>query len=168
MRIRWISQRNQGIHFYHPQDNKVFVARGGAFLEEEFISKEFSRSQSHLDEISDTNTPQPDPPSISSPHRDETSQDIVMDDSIQTPGPLRSRHVCSEPERYGYLVSLTEEILLIDKDEPATYSEAMMDLDFEKWLEAMHSELDSMAENQVWALVDLLDGVKPIGCKWIF
>ena len=60
----------------------MFIARGGAFLEEEFVSKEFSMSQSHLDEISYMNIPQPDPPSISSPHGDETSIDFVMDDSI--------------------------------------------------------------------------------------
>jgi hypothetical protein len=25
-----------------------------------------------------------------------------------------------------------------------------------------------MSENQVWDLIDLPDGVKPIGCKWVF
>ena len=32
----------------------------------------------------------------------------------------------------------------------------------------MKSELDSMSENKVWTLADLPDGVKPIGCKWMF
>ena len=32
----------------------------------------------------------------------------------------------------------------------------------------MNSEMDSMYTNQVWTLVDLLKGIKSIGCKWIF
>ena len=32
----------------------------------------------------------------------------------------------------------------------------------------MKSEMDSMYTNQVWTLVDAPEGVKPIGCKWIF
>ena len=32
----------------------------------------------------------------------------------------------------------------------------------------MNSEMESMSENQVWDLIDLPDGVKPIGCKWIY
>ena len=32
----------------------------------------------------------------------------------------------------------------------------------------MKSEMDSMYTNQVWILVDALEGVTPIGCKWIF
>ena len=32
----------------------------------------------------------------------------------------------------------------------------------------MKLELESMYSNSVWQLVDLPEGVKPIGCKWIF
>ncbi|KAL4323760.1 hypothetical protein GQ457_11G033020 [Hibiscus cannabinus] len=39
---------------------------------------------------------------------------------------------------------------------------------FEKWLEAMRSEMDSMLDNQVWTLVEPPEGIKPIGCKWVF
>ena len=28
--------------------------------------------------------------------------------------------------------------------------------------------MNSMASNQVWDLVELFDGVKSIGCKWVF
>jgi hypothetical protein len=43
-----------------------------------------------------------------------------------------------------------------------------MDLDSEKWQVAMRSEIDFVGENQVWNLVDPLDGVRPIECKWIY
>ena len=32
----------------------------------------------------------------------------------------------------------------------------------------MKSEMDSMYQNQVWTLVDIPEGVKPIRCKWVF
>ena len=44
----------------------------------------------------------------------------------------------------------------------------MHDIDSVKWLEAMKCEMDSMYQNQVWDLVDAPEGVKPIGCKWIY
>ncbi|KAK8701343.1 hypothetical protein V6N13_019731 [Hibiscus sabdariffa] len=40
--------------------------------------------------------------------------------------------------------------------------------DSEKSLEAMRSEMDSMSDNQVWTLVEPPEGIKPIGCKWVF
>ena len=46
--------------------------------------------------------------------------------------------------------------------------DALQRSDSEKWLEAMKSEMESMEINNVWTLVDLPEGVKPIGCKWIF
>ena len=44
----------------------------------------------------------------------------------------------------------------------------MSDIDSVKWLKAMECEMDSMYQNQVWDLVDAPEGVKPIGCKWIY
>ena len=32
----------------------------------------------------------------------------------------------------------------------------------------MNTEMESMYSNQVWTLVDLAVGVKPIGCRWIY
>ena len=57
---------------------------------------------------------------------------------------------------------------MLIEDEPTTYQEAVMRPDSEKWLEAMRSEMESMYTNQVWTLVDPPEGVKPIGCKWVF
>ncbi|KAL0319630.1 UNVERIFIED_CONTAM: Retrovirus-related Pol polyprotein from transposon RE2 [Sesamum radiatum] len=51
---------------------------------------------------------------------------------------------------------------------PKTYGEAMSDIDSDKWLEAMKSEMDSMGSNQVWTLVDPPKGVRPVGCKWVY
>ena len=58
--------------------------------------------------------------------------------------------------------------MLLENDDPATYEEAMISPDSEKWLEAMKSEMGSMYENQVWTLVDLPNDRKAVENKWMF
>ena len=53
-------------------------------------------------------------------------------------------------------------------DDPNTFDEMMSDIDFEKQLDAMKLEIDSMHLNQVWTLVDLSEGIVPIRCKQIY
>ena len=36
------------------------------------------------------------------------------------------------------------------------------------WINAMKDEMTSMSQNKLWSLEELLDGCKPIGCKWVF
>ena len=52
--------------------------------------------------------------------------------------------------------------MLLDHDEPTNYEEAMMSPNFDRWLEAMKSEIGSMYENKVCTLVDLPDYRKPL------
>ncbi|KAA0051499.1 gag/pol protein [Cucumis melo var. makuwa] len=49
-----------------------------------------------------------------------------------------------------------------------TFKKAMEDVDKDKWINAMNLELEFIYFNLVWDLVDQLDGVKPIGWKWIY
>ena len=58
--------------------------------------------------------------------------------------------------------------MLLDHDEPTNYEEAMVSPDSAKWLEAMRSEIRSMYENKVWALIDLHNDRRDIEIKWIF
>lgn len=55
-----------------------------------------------------------------------------------------------------------------DFEEPLSFNETINSSEVLKWREAMESELDSMKNNQVWDLVEPPEGVKPIGCKWVF
>ena len=70
--------------------------------------------------------------------------------------------------RYGFLITDDNDVLIVDQSEPTSYQEAINSHDSEKWLEAMKSEMQSMYDNQVWTLIDPIDGLKTIGCKWIF
>ncbi|KAK1668735.1 hypothetical protein QYE76_056894 [Lolium multiflorum] len=61
-------------------------------------------------------------------------------------------------------------VMIVDNndEDPATYEEAMMSPDSNKWQEAMKSEMGSMYDNKVWTLVDLPDSRKAVENKWIF
>ena len=53
------------------------------------------------------------------------------------------------------------EVILLDKNEPTSYGEAMVGSDSDEWLEAIKSERGSMT------LEELLDGRKAVGYRWI-
>ncbi|KAK1686576.1 hypothetical protein QYE76_047424 [Lolium multiflorum] len=61
-------------------------------------------------------------------------------------------------------------VMIVDNNDEdlATYEEAMMSPDSNKWQEAMKSEMGSMYDNKVWTLVDLPDSRKAVENKWIF
>lgn len=55
-----------------------------------------------------------------------------------------------------------------NKDDLLILSDAMKDVDFKAWQQAVNLEIESIYSNQVWKLVDLPERVKPIRCKWIY
>ena len=55
----------------------------------------------------------------------------------------------------------------LDADEPASIDEALRSPARSEWLAAMKDEMESMAKNHVWDLVDLPSGRKYIGTKWV-
>ena len=52
--------------------------------------------------------------------------------------------------------------------DPLTYNEAIFSLDGPLWKEGVNNEIESIMSNHTWEIVNLPDGTKPIGCKWIF
>ncbi|WVZ90398.1 LOW QUALITY PROTEIN: hypothetical protein U9M48_036704 [Paspalum notatum var. saurae] len=156
-------RETKGYYFYNREEAKVFVARNGVFLEKEFLLKdETSRNQVQLEEVRETLENGSNPTDF---QQDESS----VEHSVETPlTPRRSQRAHRAPDRYMFLPMGRHDVLLLYNDEPKTYKEAVMGPDSEKWLEAMRSELKSMADNQVWNLVEPLDEVRPIECKWVF
>ena len=57
--------------------------------------------------------------------------------------------------------------LSIDED-PVSFREAMESCNSDKWLNAMNEEIKSMSDNKVWDLVELPEGYKTVGSKWVF
>ena len=51
---------------------------------------------------------------------------------------------------------------------PRTHREAIDSSDAHCWVEAMHEELESLKENNVFELTNLPEGKKTVGCKWVY
>ena len=98
----------------------------------------------------------------------EQPEESIPIEKVITPTTRRTSRVSRPPERYDFLHDMQELYVheeSIHDDDPTTYEEALCDKDSSKWLEAMRTEMDSMYANQVWTLVDPLEGIVPIGCK---
>ena len=99
-----------------------------------------------------------------------TPIEVEVDDSDHeasdqvTTVPHRVTRMRTTAEQYNNPVL---KVMLLDNNEPASYGEAMVGPDSDKWLEAIKSERGSMYENKVQTLEELLDGRKAVGCRWI-
>jgi hypothetical protein len=157
-----------GYSFHHQSEGKVFVARVGHFLKKEFLAKERSGRTVQLNEISETSATvdMAEEPEVIPQIIPTTEPEVVACDAET------SDNVVTEPRRSGRAIQPPEwfhnEIFILEDDEPAHYKEAMAGPSSREWHKAMKSKMESMYENQVWNLEELLEGVKPIGCKWIF
>ena len=68
-----------------------------------------------------------------------------------------------------YIVYLQEhEFDMGLEDDLISFSQTKQSVNSQKWIEAMKDEMKSMKDNNVWDLVKLPEGAKPIDCKWIY
>ncbi|KAJ9565872.1 hypothetical protein OSB04_001838 [Centaurea solstitialis] len=151
-----------GYYFYNPEENKVFVARNGKFLEEKFLSSRNTRKDVDLQVVDEENTTPIVEPESQHENVEPQSEPI---EEVQTQDLRRSSRVRQEPDRYlGFLVSQDSG----DLNEPTSYGEAVSGIESEQWQEAMKAEMQSMYDNQVWELTDLPQHCRAVGRKWVF
>ncbi|KAK1619043.1 hypothetical protein QYE76_024560 [Lolium multiflorum] len=100
------------------------------------------------------------------PTTEEANDNDHETSNEETTEPRRSTRERATPDWYDPCLN----VMIVDNndEDPATYEEAMMSPDSNKWQEAMKSEMGSMYDNKVWTLVDLLDSRKAVKNKWIF
>ncbi|KAK8644626.1 hypothetical protein V6N13_123928 [Hibiscus sabdariffa] len=144
-----------------PRWSGVSERRNRTLLDMEFLTNSGKGRNIELKEVQQQQVIEPEVEGISQAVEENPTD-------LETQPLRRSTRECHELERYGFLVTTHGDVILVDQDEPKTYQEAVASPDFEKWLEAMRSEMGSMSENQVWTLVEPPKGIKPIGCKWVF
>nr|GFB92761.1 zinc finger, CCHC-type [Tanacetum cinerariifolium] len=143
-----------GYYFYFPSENKIVVARYVEFFEKSLITQEISGRVVDLEEIQDKDT---SPSKITS--------EIPMKVKAFKP-PQEEVILIRKSERtYRAPTCLclnveAEEHNLGDLNEPTSYKAAMLDPKSNKWLDAMNAEMQSMIDNMVWVLVDLLPNCK--------
>ena len=153
--------------FYSHKDNKVSVSTNAKFLENDYMNNYTPRSRVVLAEMNEPVNVQP---------IDETRDDVAVLDTPQdtthkmssTQVPGRSGRIVRPPIRFIGLGETYEAISKEVESNPYTYEESINDIDAHHWVQAMKSKLDSMYFNQVWDLVKVPNGIKPIGCKWVY
>nr|GFB26648.1 putative ribonuclease H-like domain-containing protein [Tanacetum cinerariifolium] len=104
-------------------------------------------------------------------HKDHPKSQIIspVDTLVQT------KNKSKEIEERSFIASIhhkTNPDLLqfclfscfLSQEEPKKISDALKDL---SWVEAMQEELLQFKTQNVWILVDCLEGVRPIGTKWV-
>ncbi|GJV15255.1 retrotransposon protein, putative, ty1-copia subclass [Tanacetum coccineum] len=128
-----------GYSFYYPPDNKVLVARNAQFLENSLITQEASGSLEDLELIQEEDTY----PFIDT-NLNHEKYNLEID----------------EPQ--------SDIVLVRDLGEPVNYKAALLDPESDKWLNAMNVEMQSIKDNKVWDLVELLPNGKTVGSKWLF
>nr|GFA28234.1 retrotransposon protein, putative, Ty1-copia subclass [Tanacetum cinerariifolium] len=134
-------KETMGYSFYYPPENKVLVARNAEFLENSLITQEASGSLEDLEIIQEEDTH----PSIdTSLNHKEDDQETNEPQSDINPirWSTRTRHA---PDRMCLYIN-AEEHELGDLSEPANHKAALLDPDYDKWLNAMNVEMQSMCK----------------------
>ena len=87
------------------------------------------------------------------------------------PIPRRSNFIRKVPDREGRITgSCKTPNVYTDENEkePRTIKEALSSPVKDKWKAGLDSEYFSLIKNEAWNLVELPQGRKPVGCRWVF
>ena len=162
-----------------PLSKRIVVSRDVVF--EEGIEWNWSKNE-HGDPgelevvlkrlIKNTNESEPSPGATENVggHDEELDEDNEDSDENEADSlPRRSTRITTKPsylDDYVLLAELDgERLLMIVNDEPWDYNEAKK---MKVWVDACKDEIFSIEKNNTWNLVELPDGIKPIGLKWVF
>nr|GEX55085.1 Gag/Pol protein [Tanacetum cinerariifolium] len=112
-------KETMGYSFYYPPENKVFVSQNAEFFKNSLITHEAIRSLEDLEIIQEEDT---HPSKNTSSNHNEQNQEI------------------DEPKAKEYEFG--------NLNEPANYKAALLDLESDKWLNAMNVKMQSMKDNE--------------------
>ncbi|GKC12776.1 zinc finger, CCHC-type containing protein, partial [Tanacetum coccineum] len=135
-------KETMGYYFYYPLENKIFVARNAEFFENSLMVQEAGGSHGLLESSGS-----------------EEGLELIQEEDTQPSENTSEVHNEVTP---------IEEYELGYHNEPPNYKAVLSDPEFDKWLEAMNMEMQSMKDNQVWVLVDLPPNGRTVRSKWLF
>ena len=177
------SERFRGYKFYDPTTKSIFETGNARFFEDvEFDGGDKDRDFAFEEEYVDIPTvvididqaPIPDIVQEADPNQNNIQEPLVLEEqTLPPPEPTSLRRSTRERRSAlpdDYIVFLQEHEFDIGavEDDLINFRQALESSKFQEWIDAMNEEIKSMKDNDVWDLVPLLEGAKPIGCKWIF
>uniref|UniRef100_A0A2N9IWZ4 Integrase catalytic domain-containing protein n=1 Tax=Fagus sylvatica TaxID=28930 RepID=A0A2N9IWZ4_FAGSY len=168
------ANKSKGYRFYCPSYSmRIVESKRAVFLEGDSVNEVVQPCRFAFKEERVTI---PVPPSLESAvslplteHVDEAIPMVIEAQPIDDALLRRSQRSRKPAISDDYMVYLQEHEFDIGVvDDPSSYSQAIQSSQSTKWIDAMVDELKSMDNNNVWDLVDLPNGCRPIGCKWVF
>ena len=94
------------------------------------------------------------------PQEEPINIEPIYQESIGIRRSTRNRKTSISSDYIVYLQEFDLDVGL--KDDPIAFSQAINRDDSKLWYESMKDEMESIAKNQVWDLVELAKGVSPI------
>ena len=117
----------------------------------------------HVDQVANEEIPE----IVEQPIEQQVDQQIPQENDEATL--RRSIRVRKSTIPNIYIVYLQElDYNIGAENDSKTFSQAMSSKESNSWYSVMKEEMNSLTSNRVWDLVELPDGVKAIGCKWVF
>ncbi|GKA36668.1 putative RNA-directed DNA polymerase [Tanacetum coccineum] len=138
----WIPKRNDGLLLLLSTREQDFVARNAEFFENSLMVQEESGSRGLLESSGS-----------------DGGLELIQEEDTQPFENTSKEHNEVAP---------IEEYELGDLNEPPNYKATLSDPEFDKWLESMNTEMQSMKDNQGWVLVDFPPNGRTVRSKWLF
>ena len=155
-------EETKAYRLYDPKREKIIYSRDVQFNEEKKEIEQDSIEQDLIEretkylinldfsEDGDTTTDECN----SGPSIDDTAEPVLR----------RSVREIHPPDYYGVKVNTANEKQM----DPVSTEEALASPEQSKWLKAMGNEMQSLKDNDVWELIELPEGRKAVGSKWVY
>ncbi|RVW43648.1 Retrovirus-related Pol polyprotein from transposon TNT 1-94 [Vitis vinifera] len=180
------AEKSKGYIFYCPSHStRIVESRNAKFLEYDLVSgrDQFRNIVSDIDhtESQPSTSIQPVvevPQAVDNILVDQVDQELPNLSELQVEPHTSLEDIGATLRRFtrtkrsaipnDYVVYLQEcDYNIGAKNDPESFSQAMSCKESELWYNAMKDEMSSMKCNDVWDLVELPNGAKTIGCKWV-
>ncbi|GJX27774.1 retrotransposon protein, putative, ty1-copia subclass [Tanacetum coccineum] len=129
-------KETMGYYFYNLLENTIFVAQNAELFENSLTLQEASESHRMLKASGS-----------------DAGLELIQEDDTQPFENTSKRHDEIEPNEIESQSGGVHE--LGDLNEPPNYKATLSAPEFDKWLDAMNTKMQSMKDNQFWSLVDL-------------
>ena len=161
--------KTKGYRLYNPERGKIFHSRDVKFDEakREVKVEPTEQETQHLvewDFPSDDDTITNGEVTNGDESAGDVNQSEAHSDRSAERTSRRSTRERHPPDYYGIKVNIANNL----PKEPLTVKEAVASPDKGEWKTAMEKEMKSLKENDVWELVELPEGRKGVGSKWVY